>query len=131
MLQMRAYVWTGVMALASGVCLPAAWAQQSNSPLYQPAPSVAPPSWPTWQVMPDGRAGIAPPYLPAPRYPTDSRNLTLDNRAPTLWPSGPELRDTSPRPGSPPENGAPGTGARRSDGLRAPAAPEAGRPSWR
>ena len=127
---MRACVFISVMTLTVGGWAPAA-AQVWNSPLYQPAPSVAPPSWPTWQVMPDGRAGTAPPYLPAPRYPTDSRNLTLDNRAPTLWPLGPELRDTSPRSGSLPENGTPGPGARRSEGLRAPAAPEAGRLLWR
>ena len=127
---MRACVFIGVMTLTIGGWVPAG-AQVSNSPLYQPAPSVAPPSWPTWQVMPDGRAGMAPPYIPAPRYPTDSRNLTLDNRAPTLWPLGPELRDTSSRPGSLPENGAPGPGTRRPDGLRAPEAPEAGRPLWR
>ena len=127
---MRACVFISVMTLTIGGWATAA-AQVSNSPLYQPTPSVAPPSWPAWQGMPDGRAGIAPLYVPAPRYPTDSRNLTLDNRAPTLWPSGPQLRDSVPRLGTSPENGALGTGARRSDGLRAPAAPEAGRPSWR
>jgi hypothetical protein len=115
---MRAYVFIGVMVLGTGWWAPAA-AQVSNSPLYQPSPSLATPSWPVWQGMPDGRANTAAPqYIPAPRYPTDSRNLTLDNRAPTLWPAGPDLRDASPRLGSLPENGALGTGSRRSDGLR-------------
>jgi hypothetical protein len=127
---MRACVLMGVMTLTAAVGLPAA-AQVSNSPLYQPSASVAPPSWPAWQGMLDGRAVLAPQYLPAPRYPTDSRNLTLDNRAPTLWPAGPDLRDAAPRPGSLPESGALGTGLRRSDGLRAPATAEPGRPSWR
>jgi hypothetical protein len=127
---MRAYVLMGVMTLSTGGWAPAA-AQVSNSPLYQPSPAGAPPSWPAWQGMQDGRAGMAPQYIPAPRYPTDSRNLTLDNRAPTLWPAGPDLRDSAPRLGSQLENGALGTGARRSDGLRAPGTAEPGRPSWR
>lgn len=127
---MRVDVWIGVMALSAGGWGPAG-AQLSNSPLYQPSPAVAPPSWPAWQGVHDGRAGMAPHYIPTPRYPTDSRNLTLDNRAPTLWPAGPDLRDTSPRLGSQPENGALGTGVRRSEGLRAPGSAEPGRPSWR
>jgi hypothetical protein len=115
---MRATVLIGVMTLSTGWWASAV-AQVLNSPLYQPSPAVATPSWPAWQGMPDGRANLAPPqYIPAPRYPTDSRNLTLDNRAPSLWPAGPDLRDTSPRLGSTPENGAPGTGARRTDGFR-------------
>jgi hypothetical protein len=127
---MRAGVLIAIMAVATGGFTPAG-AQQSNSPLYQPGAMVAPPSWPAWQGTQDGRAGLAPPYIPAPLYPTDSRNLTLDNRAPTLWPAGPDLRDTAPRFGSPLESGTLGTGVRRSEGLRAPGAAEPGRPSWR
>jgi hypothetical protein len=120
---MRASILIGAMAISLVGGPPAAWAQVSNSPLFEPSPGAAPPSWPAWQGMQDGRAVLAPQYIPAPRYPTDSRNLTLDNRAPTLWPAGPDLRDAVPR------NGALGTGVRRSDGLQVPAEP--GRPSWR
>jgi hypothetical protein len=109
---MRAYVWTGLLALSIGGGMPAAWAQVSNSPLYQPSPTVAPPSWPTWQGVQDGRAVSTPLYVPAPRYPADSRNPALDNRAPTLWRAAPDLRDSTPRLGSPLENGAIGTGPR-------------------
>ena len=125
---MRAYMVIGVMALAGGAA--PARAQLSNSPLYQPSPTVAQPSWPAWQGVQDGRAGLAPPYIPAPRYPTDSRNPSLDNRAPTLSPLSPDLRDSTLRQGSPMENGALGTG-RRSEGLRSPGMAEPGRPSWR
>ena len=109
---MRAGILMGVMAFSAAWWAPAA-AQLSNSPLYAP--------WPN----------AAPTYVPAPRYPTDSRNPTLDNRAPTLWPTGPEVRDATPRGGSPPENGAIGGGARRSEGLRVPGAAEPGRGPWR
>jgi hypothetical protein len=127
---MRAFVWIGMVVVAAGGLTPAG-AQQSNSPLYPPGAMVAPPSWPAWQGVQDGRGGLAPPYFPAPRFPTDSRNLTLDNRAPTLWPAAPDLRDRTPQFGPPLDNGALGTGTRRSDGFRSPAAPEPGRPSWR
>lgn len=127
---MRAYVLIGVMALTAGGTAPAR-AQLSNSPLYQASPTVAPPGWPAWQGVQDGRSGLEPPYIPAPRYPTDSRNPLLDNRAPTLSPSSPDLRDSTLRQGPPIENGALGTGLRRSEGLRSPGMAEPGRPSWR
>ena len=60
-------------------------------------------------------------------YPEDSRNPTLDNRAPTLRSATPELYDSTQRQGSPPEDGAFGTGMRRSEGLRAPGLAEPGR----
>ena len=109
---MRAGILIGVMAFSAAWWAPAA-AQLSNSPLYAP--------WPN----------AAPTYIPAPRYPTDSRNPTLDNRAPTLWPAAPDLRNATPRFGSPLENGASSDGARRAEGLRVPGAAEPGRPSWR
>ena len=115
---MRACILMGVMASSTAWWAPAA-VQLSNSPHYPPYPLHQP-----W-------SNAAPPYTPAPRYPTDSRNLTLDNRAPTLWPTGPEVRDATPRGGSPPENGAIGGGARRSEGLRVPGVAEPGRASWR
>ena len=130
---MRATVWIGVIgvvALGAGSGVPAG-AQQSNSPLYQPSPAAASPGWPAWQGMQDGSAGLAPPYIPAPRYPADSRNPTLDNRAPTLWPAAPSLHDAAPRLGMQPENGSMGNGLRRSDGLRLPGLAEPGRPVWR
>jgi hypothetical protein len=125
---------TAIATACAGVVTSAA-AQVSNSPLYQPSPMLETPTWPAWQGVQDGRGVGAPPfappmpYTPPARYPTDSRNLTLDNRAPTL-------RDVSPRLGSPLDNGAPGSGAggagvRRSDGFQSPAAMEPGRPSWR
>ena len=126
---MRAYVLMGVMALSVGGWMAGARAQQSNSPLYQPSPATAPPSWPAWQGMQDGRGGLGPPYIVTPRHPTDSRNPALDNRSPTLSPVAPDLRDSTLRLGSPTENDALGTGVRRSEGLRSPAEP--GRPSWR
>jgi hypothetical protein len=120
---MRAYVLMGVMALGSGAWVTAA-AQVSNSPLYEPSPAAAaPPSWPAWQGMQDGRAAWAQPYTQAPRYPTDSRNLTLDNRAPTLWPAAPELRGAAPRWGMQPFDNGSGAGGRRPDGLRSPGGP--------
>ena len=118
----------GVIAVISGAWASVAQAQLSNSPLYQPSPMVTPPSWPAWQGMHDGSA---PPYLPAPRYPTDSRNPTLDNRSPSLRSVTPDLRDPTPRLGSSLEDGASGMGMRRSEGLRAPGVAEPGRPSWR
>lgn len=130
---MRATVWIGVIgvvALGAGSGVPAG-AQQSNSPLYQPSPAAASPGWPAWQGVQDGSAGLAPPYIPAPRYPADSRNPTLDNRAPTLWPAAPSLHDAAPRLGMQPENGSMGNGLRRSDGLRLPGLAEPGRPVWR
>jgi hypothetical protein len=130
---MRAYVLIGTMALAFGGLTPAA-AQQSNSPLYQSTPTVAPPSWPAWQGVHDGRAVWAPPsyiYIPPGRYPTDSRNLMLDNRAPNLWSTAPDLRDRSPHLGPPLESGAHGTGVRRPEGWRSPGMAEPGRPSRR
>jgi hypothetical protein len=113
----------GVLAMAAGAWVTAS-AQVSNSPLYQPSPAAAPPSWPAWQGMQDGRATWAAPYTQAPRFPTDSRNLSLDNRAPTLWPVAPDVRGAAPRWGmQPSENGGLGTSGRRSDGLRLPGGP--------
>ena len=103
----------GVIAVMSGAWASVAQAQLSNSPLYQPSPTVT------------------PPYLPAPRYPTDSRHPTLDNRSPSLKSVTPDLRDPTPRLGSSLEDGASGMGMRRSEGLRAPGVAEPGRPSWR
>ena len=138
---MRATVWMGVIGvLAWGASSgEPAFAQQSNSPLYQPSPAAASPGWPAWQGMQDGSAGLAPLYVPAPRYPADSRNPTLDNRAPTLWPAAPGLHDSAPRLGMQPENGSVngsmngsmGNGFRRPDGLRSPGSAEPGRPAWR
>ena len=103
----------GAVAVMFGAWVSVAQAQLSNSPWYQPSPMVA------------------PPYLPAPRYPTDSRNPTLDNRSPSLKSVTPDLRDPTPRLGSSLEDGASGMGMRRSEGLRAPGVAEPGRPSWR
>ena len=109
---MRACILIGVLATCTTWWAPAA-AQLSNRPLYAP--------WPNAE----------PTYLPAPRYPTDSRNPTLDNRAPTLWPLAPDLRNAPPRFGSPLENGGSSDGARRADGLRVPGTAEPGRAAWR
>ena len=118
----------GVVAMMFGAWTSAAQAQQSNSPLYQPTPMVMPPSWPGWQGVQDGGPPL---YIPAPRYPTDSRNLALDNRAPSLRSVTPDPRESTLRLGSPLEDGDSGMGVRRSQGLRAPGAAEPGRPSWR
>lgn len=126
---MRACVLVGLMALSIAGWAPAA-AQLSNSPLYPPSPGASPPSDPAWQDLQDGRVG-APNYLPAPRWPTDSRNPTLDNRAPTLWPLAPDLRNATPRLGSQPANNTGGAGLRRNDDWRAPTATEPGHPGWR
>lgn len=115
---MRACILIGVMASSTAWWAPAA-AQLSNSPLYPANPMHQP--WPNAE----------PTYIPAPRYPTDSRNLTLDNRAPTLWPAVPEVRDAAPRLGSAPHNGAIGGNARRPESLRSPQAAEPGRAAWR
>ena len=121
-MHMRARVLIGVMASCTACWAPAA-AQLSTSPPYPPDPLQ-----PLHQPWPNA----APTYIPAPRYPTDSRNLTLDNRAPTLWPTAPDLRDATPRVGSPLENDAlGGGGARRVEGLRAPGVIEPGRSSSR
>ena len=123
-MHMRARVLIGVMASCAAWWAPAA-AQLSNSPPYPPYPLHSPhPLHQPW-------SNAAPTYIPAPRYPTDSRNLTLDNRAPTLRPTAPDLRDATPRVGSPLENDALGGGARRFEGLRAPGVIEPGRSSWR
>ena len=103
----------GVIAVMPGWWASVAQAQLSNSPWYQPSPTVT------------------PPYLPAPRYPMDSRNPTLDNRSPSLKSVTPDFRDPTPRLGSSLEDGASGRGMRRSEGLRAPGVAEPGRPSWR
>ena len=103
----------GVVALMSVGWASVAHAQLSNSPLYQPSPAVA------------------PPYIPAPRYPTDSRNPTLDNRSPSLRSVTPDLRDSTLPLGLPLEDSDSGMGARRSQGLRAPGVAEPGRPTWR
>ena len=118
---MRACILIGVMASCTVGWAPAA-AQLSNSPSYpiNPMNPVHEP-WPN----------AAPTYGPAARYPTDSRNPTLDNRAPTLWPLGPDLRNATPRFGSPLENGASSDGARRAEGLRVPGTAEPGRAAWR
>lgn len=118
----------GVVAVVFGAWASVAQAQLSNSPLYQPSPTVTPPSWPGWQGV---QGGGPPLYIPAPRYPTDSRNPALDNRAPSLRSITPDLRDTTLRLGSPLEGGDSGMGVRRSQGLRAPGVAEPGRPSWR
>ena len=118
----------GVVAVMFGAWASVAQAQQSNSPLYQPSPTVTPPSWPEWQGVQDGGPPL---YVPAPRYPTDSRNPTLDNRAPSLRSVTPNPRDSTLRLGSPLEDGVSGAGVRRSEGLRAPGVAEPGRPSWR
>ncbi len=118
----------GAVAVMFGAWASVAQAQLSNSPLYQPSPSVMPPSWPAWQGVQDGGA---PTYIPAPRYPTDSRNPALDNRAPALRSVTPDQRDSTLRLGSPLEDGVSGMGVRRSEGLRAPGVAEPGRPSWR
>lgn len=118
----------GVVALMSVGWASVAHAQLSNSPLYQPSPPVTSPSWPGWQGVQDSGA---PTYIPAPRYPTDSRNPTLDNRSPSLRSVTPDLRDPMPRLGSLREDEASGMGLRRSEGLRAPGVAEPGRPSWR
>jgi hypothetical protein len=113
---MRARVLVGMVGMVAWATggLTHAVAQQTNSPLYQPGAVVALPSWPVWQGAQDGRAVLAPrPYIPTGRYPTESRNPVLDNRAPTLWPAAPDLRDTTPRLGPPLENGAAGIGVRR------------------
>ena len=118
----------GLVAVLSGAWASVAQAQLSNSPLYQPSPTVTPPSWPGWQGVQDGGPPL---YIPAPRYPTDSRNPTLDNRAPSLRSVTPDPRDSTLRLGSPLEDGDSGMGVRRSQGLRVPGAVEPGRPSWR
>lgn len=118
----------GVIAMMPGWWASVALAQLSNSPLHLGSPMTTSPSWPAWQGVQDG---TAPPYIPAPRYPTDSRNPTLDNRSPSLRSVTPNLRDPTPRLGSPLEDEASGTGVRRSGGVRAPGVAEPGRPSWR
>ena len=114
----------GMVAVMLGGWVSVAQAQLSNSPLHPPSPTATPPIWPTWQGVQNGGAPL---YIPAPRYPEDSRNPTLDNRAPTLRSATPELYDSTQRQGSPPEDGAFGTGMRRSEGLRAPGLAEPGR----
>jgi hypothetical protein len=134
MFSKRALAVVAIAAGCSGMLTSVA-AQVSNSPLFEPSPMLATPTWSGWQGVQDGRGVWAPqvapqvPYTPPARYPTDSRNLSLDNRAPTL-------RDVSPRLGSSLENGAPGNGVwgagvRRSEGFQSPAAAEPARPSWR
>jgi len=118
----------GIVALMSVGWASLAQAQLSNSPLYQPSPTLTPTSERAWQGVHDGSA---PTYVPAPRYPADSRNLSLDNRSPSLRSVTPDLRDPTPRPGSLREDEASGRGLRRSDGLRAPGVAEPARPSWR
>ena len=114
----------GMMAAMFGGGASVAQAQLSNSPLHQPPPTVTLPIWQTWQGVQDGGAPL---YIPAPRYPLDSRNPTLDNRAPTLRSATPDLYDSTQRQSSPPDDGVQGMGVRRSEGLRAPGVDEPGR----
>jgi hypothetical protein len=123
------------VALLLALPLAHAHAQVSNAPLHpsqaafpsQPAYSPYPqyPLAPAATRWPSGMhggsfegSGLAMPGV-ADRYPSD-RSPSIDNRAPTLRPAGPDLRDTTLRLGSPLDNAVHTAPVRRPDGLQAP-----------
>lgn len=137
---MRSAVCVGGWSVALLLAVPLAHAQVSNAPLHPsqaafPSQPTSPPypqyphyplapatsGWPSGPGMHGGSfegSGLAMPGV-ADRYPSN-RSPALDNRAPTLRPAGPDLRDTTLRLGSPLDNAVPTAPVRRPDGLQAP-----------